>query len=94
MDSLMSTSRNVYEEDILEDLFNERDRNLIRQVPLGSVSRLDRWYSLWDKKGVYSMKSGYRFLTSDLAATFSSQVPTVWKSIWKLQVPNKVKSFI
>ena len=70
--SLMSTSRNAWEEDILEDLFIERDRNLIKQIPLGSVSRPDKWYWLWDKKGVYSVKSGYRFLTSDLAAAFSS----------------------
>ena len=59
-------------------------RNLIRQVPLGSVSRPDKWYWLWDKKGVYSVKSGYRFLTSDLAVDSSRQLPTVWKSIWKL----------
>ena len=43
---------------------------------------------------MYLVKSGYRFLTSNLAAAFSSQVPTIWKSIWKLQVSNKVKSFI
>ena len=77
VDSLMSTSRNVWEDDILEDLFNERDRNLIRKVPLGSVNRPDKWYWLLDKKGVYSVKSGYRFLTSDLAAASSSQLPTV-----------------
>ena len=48
------------EKDILDDLFNERDRKLIRQVPLGSDSRLDRWYWLWDEKSVYSVKSDYR----------------------------------
>ena len=77
----MSTGSNVWEEDILEDLFNARDTSLIKQIPLSNVSRPDRWFWLWEKKGVYSVKSGYRFLVSNLDAFFSDQLPMFWKSI-------------
>ena len=50
VDSLRKSDSNLWKEDILKDLFNERDKRLIMQIPLSNSSELDRWLWLWEKK--------------------------------------------
>ena len=53
----------------------------------------------YTSNGVYSCKSGYRFLKEEAKMEVTNQVPSlrdkhVWKAIWSMQVPQKVKTFI
>ena len=50
VDSLRKSDSNLWKEDILKDLFNERDKRLIMQIPLSNSSELDKWLWLWEKK--------------------------------------------
>ncbi|KAM7529995.1 hypothetical protein LguiB_033405 [Lonicera macranthoides] len=45
--------------DIVNDLFNERDRDQILAVPLSAKQQNDRWMWHWDKKGRCTVRSGY-----------------------------------
>lgn len=49
----------------MQDLCNERDRDLILQVPLSSSNRPDSWYWLMDSKGVFTVKSCYGTLKGE-----------------------------
>ncbi|XP_068340019.1 uncharacterized protein [Pyrus communis] len=73
----------------------------IEETPLGDLSRNDRL--IWDlsKNGCYSVKSGYRWLQSRSMAVRDKRRPSVrgvpkalWKGIWKLEVPPKLRHFL
>ena len=50
------------------------------------------------KDGCYTCKSGYRFLKEETEiyehAGYENHEKDLWKGIWSLHVPNKVKNFI
>lgn len=62
---LMMVDQNVWDREILNDLCNERDRNLILQVPLPRHDRIDSWYWLFDGNGEFTVKSCYRRLRGE-----------------------------
>ena len=83
--------------DISEFLSNEA--NLIISLPLSIQATRDKqvWFPL--ANGDFSTRSAYKLLaTSDRAAqpttSSSSCGKAVWKSIWNLQAPQKVKHLI
>ena len=51
-------------EDILGDLFNSRDKALIKQIPLNLYRDQDCWQWVKDRRGLYTMNSGYHLLPS------------------------------
>ena len=69
--SLISTETTKWDEDVLNDIFNARDKNLILQIPLSRFIKPDSWYWIWERRGCYTVKSGYRFLSQ-----FSSLFPS------------------
>ena len=49
--------------------------------------------------GTYLVKSGYKFLSQegllpDQQRAHTGQVQALWKQVWGLQVPNRVRNFI
>lgn len=74
----------------MADLFNTRDMNLILQIPLSTHRDEDVWYWLADPHGQYTVRSCYKMLTH------CTHTPTsgVWRKLWNLEVPNKVKNFL
>ncbi|WOG91125.1 hypothetical protein DCAR_0310373 [Daucus carota subsp. sativus] len=46
-----------WDEDVLNDLCNDRDKRLIKQIPIPIRSRSDSWYWILDDKGEFSVKS-------------------------------------
>ncbi|KAM2124648.1 hypothetical protein ACFX1Q_015215 [Malus domestica] len=73
----------------------------IKEVQIGDPSCDDRFIWPFEKKGTYSVKSGYHWLhsrevpirhsRSSLLASINKQV---WKNIWKLEALPKVRSFM
>ncbi|KAH9708700.1 reverse transcriptase domain-containing protein [Citrus sinensis] len=76
--------------DALTDIFNEKDRGLITQIPLSSRRDDDVWYWSADSKGLFTVRSCYKMLV------YLSEIPSsnIWQRIWKLKVPAKVKHFM
>ncbi|KAH9683148.1 reverse transcriptase domain-containing protein [Citrus sinensis] len=88
--SLMVPNQRSWDLDLLADIFNERDRELILQIPLSQRRESDVWYWLHDLCGVYSVRSCYKLLTH----RDSDSSTRVWRSLWRLEVPSKVRNFL
>nr|XP_017239551.1 PREDICTED: uncharacterized protein LOC108212332 [Daucus carota subsp. sativus] len=76
----------AWDADVLNDLFNERDRALIEQIPIPSRSRPDSWYWPLDDKGMFTVKSCYRSIRGECTNTEGG----FWKQLWSLQLPGKI----
>ena len=46
------------------------------------------------EKGLYSVKSAYRFLKSEDTLSSANVNTGVWKKIWTLQIPPKVRNLV
>lgn len=71
-------------------MFNSRDAALILQVPLSTRQVNDRWFWLADPKGEFTVRSCYNLLNSVSDAPNNK----LWKFLWSLEVPGKVKHFL
>lgn len=74
----------------MADLFNTKDKNLILQIPLSTRRDEDVWYWLTDPHGQYTIHSCYKMLPHYTHALTSG----VWRKLWNLEVPKKVKNFL
>ncbi|XP_050231894.1 uncharacterized protein LOC126680759 [Mercurialis annua] len=83
--------------DTIRELFFPGDADQIINMPLPRTPQVDilRWH--YDKKGLYTVRSGYRMAmtmedhpTSSNSDTFSSW----WKFLWALSIPSKIKIFL
>ena len=80
--------------DLVNDIFSPRDRALIQKIHLSLSEEADKWQWVDDVKGVYTVKNGYRCLTKNRSqqARFAGLIN--WKSLWRLQIPPKVRIFV
>ena len=92
--SLKNMEGRNWDYDLLDDLFNERDKQLILQIPLSLEDREDGWLWMEEKKGFYSVKSGYRMLMSNISESSTGFSSILWKNIWSFQVPPRVRNFL
>lgn len=73
----------------------EMDIDIIKRIPINTNIR-DKFIWYYDKMGKYSVKSGYKlFMNTKINEASSSTYPmgSVWKNLWKLFVPMKIKHF-
>ena len=88
--SLMVPNQRAWDYDFVSNIFNARDKELILQIPLNSHRDNDVWYWLADPRGCYSVRNCYKYLHSITPGPFTS----VWRKLWNLNVPSKVKNFV
>ena len=87
-----------WDEDLLQGLFSYQEVKLITSIPLCHTYSEDKLIWPYTSSGNYTVKSSYNFL----AATEMGQTTTtnlrqdggIWKLVWSLSVPNKVKNFL
>ena len=60
----MNLAQNEWDKDLLNDIFDERDANLIQSIPINS-DEADSWYWKNEKLGMYSVISAYKALQDD-----------------------------
>ena len=75
------------------------EAELILKIPLSPTKVEDKLIWPHVPNGVYNVKSGYRFLVKDkleplLHHSSHGEGPSIWNRIWKLSLPNKVKTFL
>ena len=56
--------------DAQTDIFNERDRGLIAQIPISSRRDDDVWYWSADSKGLFTVRSCYKMLSLPFGDSF------------------------
>lgn len=88
----MITGENIWDVDLLHDLFTERYVNLILSIPLGDKVE-DNWYWRQEKLGSYSVKSAYNMLQASKRINHGNDNSGFWRKWWNLKIPPKVKSF-
>ena len=85
-----------WREDLILEHFRLEDAEAIMQIPLARRPKEDQLIWHYDKKGYYSVKSGYRVamrIKFPEDPSCSNHVQNQWSFIWKLAIPEKVKIF-
>ncbi|KAH9669444.1 reverse transcriptase domain-containing protein [Citrus sinensis] len=91
------TNDNRWKEALLFDQFVQEDADAIMNIPLPRNHSRDQVIWHYDRKGEYSVKSGYQIaLKIKVPDTPSSSVNSnnQWKVIWTLNIPEKIKIFL
>jgi hypothetical protein len=98
---LIDQESGQWDEDLIRFVFVQEDADEILSIPIREhMEDSVAWH--FDNKGVFSIKSAYRLGVSlrdskqDRDASSSSStdaVSSLWKNIWSLKLPSKVKIF-
>ncbi|CAH9116622.1 unnamed protein product [Cuscuta europaea] len=86
---LLNSRRDVWDEDILKDLFNDRDIDLIRRIPLSNRVVPDRMIWAGEENRCFTVRSCYRRIVGEITLVEW----TGWTSMWHLNLPPKIKFF-
>lgn len=90
VNSLMNIDGNGWDMDMIDSIFNNRDAELIKRVPIPMMDRQESWSWLLEDKGTFTVKSSYRWLQGDLEDGYH----VFWKKLWNLKLPGKVAQFL
>ena len=100
VDILIDPQTRQWNVEMVEGLFHEEEAELIKHIPLGRSEAEDILFWPYTSNGLYNCKFGYKFLKTeeelmerahDSATTEDTQV---WKQIWSMNVPQKVKTLL
>ena len=99
IDCLINPTSRSWDTDLLAGVFALVEADLIQKIPLSPVTVEDKLIWPYVSSGVYSVKSGYRFLVKEKGGSRASlqtqtDSPSVWRWIWGLSVSNKGKNFL
>ena len=86
----MKMGERKWDEEVLRDIFNDRDKNLISKIALPRREMADSWYWIFEEKGEFSVKSCYRYLRGER----SIETTSFWQKLWSLKLPSKVVHFV
>ncbi|XP_012072698.1 uncharacterized protein LOC105634449 [Jatropha curcas] len=64
---------------LVDSLFNERDKQLIAAIPLSRIPQVDKLCWKFEEKGMYSVRSAYRFLCGQASRSLDE-----WRSAQSL----------
>lgn len=79
-----------WDEEILNDIYNELGKNLIKQILISRREIMDSWFWMFDEHGKFTVQSCYRNLRGE-----SECVNRVfWKRLWNLKLPGKVLNLV
>lgn len=97
--ALFNPDSRCWDSELLDGLFVPHEASMIKSIPIGQSNVEDKLFWPFVKSGVYSVKSGYQFLLKDTPLNDWSQpdpmqTKEVWKDIWSLNVPPKVRNFL
>lgn len=85
VNSLISMETGLWDHDILQDLFNDRDKGLIQRISLPLQRKSDTWFWLLDVKGQFTVKSVYKHLQGGIDMSYSN----FWNKLWSLKIPGR-----
>lgn len=91
--SLFVTDEDRWDADILNDLFEDREVNLILSIPINR-SDSDVWYWRKERLGNYSVKTAYTMIQMKKSGHNTDNFSVCWKRLWALKIPSKVKHFM
>ena len=102
--NLMDHDNAIWNESLVRSLFVPFEAESILSIPISSMKPADS--QIWAKtpNGLFSVKSAYRVAVQHLETSKSndggpccsdtSRMEAIWKLVWSLKCPNKVKHFL
>ena len=95
--AVLIDNENKWKADLIQKMFSKEDTEAILSIPLPRRKEKDQMIWHYDKKGEYSIKTGYQVALNkkfpDPLGCLSSNNNN-WSIIWKLTLPEKIKIFI
>ena len=95
---LIDESTRQWNEELIDGIFASDEAAIIKKIPLGRLATEDVLIWPYSDDGSYTCKSGYRFLQVEAELPSNQQPSTLdthlWKQLWSLQVPNKVRNLL
>uniref|UniRef100_A0A803NKE8 Reverse transcriptase domain-containing protein n=1 Tax=Cannabis sativa TaxID=3483 RepID=A0A803NKE8_CANSA len=88
--SLMRIYSRSWDDDIIQDLFEERDQALIYSIQLSDTTVEDQWYWKYENHGGYTVNSAYKHMQVLKGAWPTDQSITIWRTLWNIKVPPKM----
>jgi hypothetical protein len=85
---------------LINQIFMPRDAEIIKAIPLSHRRPNDLLIWTGKKRGVFTVKSAYQRLLSQIHVAEASTSSThsaesqLWTSIWSTSVPPKVRNFV
>uniref|UniRef100_A0A803PF19 Reverse transcriptase domain-containing protein n=1 Tax=Cannabis sativa TaxID=3483 RepID=A0A803PF19_CANSA len=92
--NLLKVNELTWDEEILQDLFDDRDQLLIKRIPLIPNQPLDFLYWCKEAAGNYTVKSAYQLIQSLKGVCNGNDASVFWKSLWSLKLPPKIKNLM
>ena len=99
MSELIDSVSHCWRCDVIMSSFHREDVEAICKIHLSHRQVSDSMVWLHNRKGVYSVRSGYyiarRVMRKEdwTESSRGSSGLQIWKKLWKLRVPNKIKVF-
>ncbi|KAK9998718.1 hypothetical protein SO802_018321 [Lithocarpus litseifolius] len=89
----------TWDSEIIDRLFLPWEAECIKSIPLSDHQHSDLLIWHYTPDGCYSVRSAYRFLavaqSQDQPSSSNIEASKrLWKGVWKIEVPNKVRHFI
>ena len=98
VDCLIDEGTRTWNEAMVDGIFAPQEAEEIKNILLASIETEDTMYWSWEHDGRYSCKTGYRFLKEDEVGfqveENQDHEKELWKKIWALECPNKVRNLI
>ena len=95
---LIDLETHSWDDNLIQGLFNNQEVNLIKSNPLCTTPIANTLTWPFNASSSYTVRSGYKFLAKDelqnQSPAHSDQNNDLWKLIWGLDVPNKIKNFV
>ena len=98
VDNLIDPHHGTWQGDLIRHTFSPDDPRLIMSIPLSSRLPPDQLIWAYTSKGNFTIRSAYKIALSSSANqrpknSSSGNRSSFWKNLWRLNVPNKIKSF-
>ena len=98
VDCLIDKNIRTWNATMVDGIFAPQEAEVIKNIPLAKKETKDKLYWPGEQDGRYSCKTGYRFLKEDevgfQVAERQDHEKELWKKIWALECPNKVRNLI
>ena len=90
---LINGDTRQWDHGLIDGLFSPQEAKLIKSIPLSRCVAKDTLFWPFTSNRVYSSKSGYKFLKAETQEQMEHD-RILWRTIWSLQVPNKIKNLV
>ncbi|KAK9990437.1 hypothetical protein SO802_025422 [Lithocarpus litseifolius] len=97
VNKLMDQDRGGWNREVIEATLLPFEAEIVQKIPLCNTNQPDTLTWPFNPNGEYTVKSGYKFLQTELQNTRpgqsdGSRLNPLWQSMWSLTVPSKVRN--